>query len=93
MNDLEIQDEKDQWIDSEEEEEDIASETYSDESDDTDAEVPDMTDPVAAASTITQGSFLVPSLSLPRVCKCTYVCACACVWIFCRESEIVALMI
>jgi hypothetical protein len=57
MNDLEIQDEKEQWIDSEEEEEeDIASETYSDESDDTDAEVPDMTDPVAAASTITQGT-------------------------------------
>jgi hypothetical protein len=76
MNDLEIQDEKDQWIDSEEEEEDIASETYSDESDDTDAEVPDMTDPVAAASTITQGSFLVPSLSLPCVYKCTCVCVC-----------------
>jgi hypothetical protein len=79
MNDLEIQDEKDQWIDSEEEEEDIASETYSDESDDTDAEVPDMTDPVAAASTITQGSFLVPSLSLPCVYKCTCVCVCVCV--------------
>jgi hypothetical protein len=77
MNDLEIQDEKDQWIDSEdEEEEDIASETYSDESDDTDAEVPDMTDPVAAAAMITQGSFLVASLSLPCVCKCTYVFVC-----------------
>jgi hypothetical protein len=88
MNDLEIQDEKDQWIDSEEEEEeDIASETYSDESDDTDAEVPDMTDPVAAASTITQGSFLVPSLSLPRVCKCTYVCVCVCEFSVLKEKS------
>jgi hypothetical protein len=91
MNDLEIQDEKDQWIDSEEEEEDIASETYSDESDDTDAEVPDMTDPVAAASTITQGSFLVPSLSLLRVCKCTYVCVrvrvCVCEFSVVKEES------
>jgi hypothetical protein len=60
MNDLEAEDDKDQWVDSEA---DLASEAYSSESDDTDAEVPEVTDPVAAAtSTIVQGSLL----SFPR---------------------------
>ncbi len=54
MNDLEAEDDKDQWVDSEA---DLASEAYSSDSDDTDAEVPEVTDPVAAAtSTIVQGS-------------------------------------
>ncbi|CAK9225563.1 unnamed protein product [Sphagnum troendelagicum] len=54
MNDLEAEDDKDQWVDSEA---DLASEAYSSESDDTDAEVPEVTDPVAAAtSTIVQGA-------------------------------------
>jgi hypothetical protein len=60
MNDLEAEDDKDQWVDSEA---DLASEAYSSDSDDTDAEVPEVTDPVAAAtSTIVQGS----SPSFPR---------------------------